>query len=681
MVKRPEFYNMYCTICNQEFQSLSRKWATTGKKRKQALLSNWVQKHYMKKHPEEYQKWFKYLYENGYDAAYFDYGLPVDTKAIFDAESQMGDCYMCDKPAVFIAHDLPTGEKQFCSELHYCQYAGAPYHGEGYYGFTDPAKVKEPARLARARKRLKYAESFSAEEKVKAVKIVDNRFREDRTSYSYKGHRGEFNWDVHREQKGLIKYKNNFKDGHMGEGDFLPHSNKFQTPKLLKSHAKHLFRLSLDRNCHTCKEPIHKKGIGRCDWCEDDWGPSKFDDTYFYEDAWFNKLSGVQQDEYIHDLTNNNPYCRDCLYYYRGHGSNYPNKFDRESANYSLGNAVCETHWDEIVAEGGLSKDTKRHSLYEIENVSPRERMMKQRFGFGSETFEAPRNCALCGVSGHNRRTCPTKGINPFSNGDTIICKKDSGGRHKVFIVDDLAKYTESPNGEIILEHPNGLKSGFDDIDDVKYFFEVYDPTDKKYEVGFYPMLMNGRIKEYEKRFGSIQPTKQKTNKWKVGDKVKILNTADRHGYKVGDIVTITRTTMPKINQIAVVSAGRKPAVVHMSNVELVEDKYIPKDKVGDMLIDRGTRDKAIIVDYTSAKGEYHWKYLEGGAKGIFLDTPFEVLDTDIDYELYVPPKTNPRKARLKKRFGFGAENDYVKTGVASLAIITLLGLTLFKRD
>ena len=66
-------------------------------------------------------------------------------------------------------------------------------------------------------------------------------------------------------------------------------------------------------------------------------------------------------------------------------GKNYPSAFDKESANYYLANAVCEKHWDEIVAEGGLSKDTKRNSLYEIENVSPRERMMKQRFGFGAE--------------------------------------------------------------------------------------------------------------------------------------------------------------------------------------------------------------------------------------------------------------------------------------------------------
>ena len=689
-------------------------------------------------------------------------------------ESEMGNCYMCDKPAVFIAHDLPTGEKQFCSELHYCQYAGAPYHGEGYYGFTDPAKVKEPARLARARKRLKYA-----------------------------------------------------------------------------------------------------------------------------------------------------------------------------------------------------------------------------------ETFEAPRNCALCGVSGHNRRTCPTKGINPFSNGDTIICKKDSGGRHKVFIVDDLAKYTESPNGEIILEHPNGLKSGFDDIDDVKYFFEVYDPTDEKYEVGFYPMLMNGRIKEYKKRFGSIQPSKQHyipkykvgdilnlkthpngldrieiielqhhgknkdfyhckyldgvakwlfvdihfeeldsnknyelyfppktnpriarlkkrfgfgvetfsaekvkkeilkddwqglemkfiykdregklewsdnedgkggvlsfgdspfkkgermsrlphthtidsatsklaakemfrimldkpcescgdaihnkdigacgwceddwdkkykfdpkidlendkwwknlsdrlkdlynddlttknpycrdclyyygafgetypnkfdreggnyylmnavcethwaeivaegglskdskrhslyeienvsprermmkqrfglgaetfeadTNQWKVGDKVKILNNGGGVGFNIGEIVTITMVDYG--GTYLSVNGNGAEWTISKSNGILVgeEKKYIPKYKVGDILIDRETRDKAIIVDYTSAKGEYHWKYLEGGFEGIFLDTPFEELDTDIDYELYVPPTTNPRIARLKKRFGLGAENEYVKTGVASLVVVSLLGFALFKRN
>ena len=442
------------------------------------------------------------FYEDDDEMEYFSCNKCRNTTTPQIVEIEMGNCYMCDKPAVFIAHDLPTGEKSFCSELHYCQYAGAPYHGEGYYGFTDSAKVKEPARIARARKRLKYAESFSAEEKVKANEIVNNG-RENRTSYSYKGHRGEFDWDVHREQKGLIKYKNNFKDGHMGEGDYLPHSNKFQTDKLLKSHAKHIFRLSLDRNCHTCKEPIHKKGIGRCDWCENDfdigWGPSKFDDTYFYEDDWFNKLSLTQQDEYIHDLTNNNPYCRDCLYYYGAHKATYPNKFDREGANYGGGNAVCETHWDEIVAEGNLSKDSKRHSLYKIENVSPRERMMKQRFGLGAETFEAD------------------------------------------------------------------------------------------------------------------------TNQWKVGDKVRIIgNSGGYHGFDIGEIVTL-------------------------------------------------------VIEYPINNG--WWAMVND-------DTPIkEQLVSLKDVELYVQPNTNPRKARLKKRFGLGAENEYVKTGVASLVVVSLLGFALFKRN
>ena len=222
--------------------------------------------------------------------------------------------------------------------------------------------------------------------------------------------------------------------------------------------------------------------------------------------------------------------------------------------------------------------------------------------------------------------------------------------------MDDLAKYMI--NGDtILLLHPNGLKTEFDDIDDVKTYFEVYDPTDEKYQVGLYPMLMKGRIKEYEQRFGSIQPTKQKyIPKYKVGDmvigdggRVRILiigvdedNGAYHRFTESGEIVKMDIKNLDSNSAFQL---------------------YVPKYKVGDILIDRGTRDKAIIVDYTSAKGEYHWKYLEGGAKGIFLDTPFEDLDTDIDYELYVQPNTNPRKARLKKRFGFGSETFSSENG------------------
>ena len=84
--EKPLFHNVYCTLCGQEFQSVNRKWKTMGKARKQQILSSWIQKHYRKKHPEEYKKWFDFMYENGYDAAYHEYGLPVDTKEIFEAE-------------------------------------------------------------------------------------------------------------------------------------------------------------------------------------------------------------------------------------------------------------------------------------------------------------------------------------------------------------------------------------------------------------------------------------------------------------------------------------------------------------------------------------------------------------------------------------------------------------------
>ena len=533
-------------------------------------------------------------------------------------ESEMGNCYMCDKPAVFIAHDLPTGEKSFCSELHYCQYAGAPYHGEGYYGFTDSAKVKEPARIARARKRLKYAESFSAE-KVKKEILEDDEGGLV-MKFIYKDREGKLEWSDNEDGKGgVLSFGDNpFKPYDIKIGrrmSRLPHSKKIEDIRS-KLEAKEVFKIMMDKPCQSCGDAIHKKGIGSCGWCESDYGMRmKFDPNKDIKDnKWWDRQSETRKIFLWDELTNKNPYCRDCLYYY-GYRSNYPSAFDKESANYYLANAVCEKHWDEIVAEGKLSKDSKRYSLYKIENVSPRERMMKQRFGLGAETFEAPRNCALCGVSGHNRRTCPTKGINPFSNGDTIICKKDAGGRYKVFIIDDLAKYTESPNGEIILAHPNGLKTEFDDIDDVKTYFEVFDPTDEKWH--WMDLVIYGKIKEYEERFGSLQLTKQ---------------------------------------------------------------KYIPKYKVGDILMKNGKK-YTRIEGIKSHIGKYIIVSLSGPLKGMRRSPWIEKIDNNTDYKLYVIPKINPRKARLQKRFGLGAENEYVKTGVASLVVVSLLGFALFKRN
>ena len=46
-------------------------------------------------------------------------------------------CHLCDQPMKFIAFDLPTGPKPFCSEKCFCEYGGLEYKGEGYYGFTE----------------------------------------------------------------------------------------------------------------------------------------------------------------------------------------------------------------------------------------------------------------------------------------------------------------------------------------------------------------------------------------------------------------------------------------------------------------------------------------------------------------------------------------------------------------
>jgi len=82
--RKPLFHNVYCTICDKEFQSVNRKWETLGKARKRKIIDNWANKHFTKSHPDEYKKWFDYLYENGYDAAYFDYDLPLSSRPIYE---------------------------------------------------------------------------------------------------------------------------------------------------------------------------------------------------------------------------------------------------------------------------------------------------------------------------------------------------------------------------------------------------------------------------------------------------------------------------------------------------------------------------------------------------------------------------------------------------------------------
>lgn len=561
------------------------------------------------------------FYEDDDEMEYFSCNKCRNTTTPQIVEIEMGNCYMCDKPAVFIAHDLPTGEKPFCSELHFCQYARLSYHGEGYYGFTDPTKVKEPARLARARKRLKYAESFSAEKVKKEILEDDDSGLV--MKFIYKDREGKLEWSDNEDGKGgVLSFGDNpFKpyDPKIGRRmSRLPHSQKIEDIRS-KLEAKEVFKIMMDKPCQSCGDAINKKGIGSCGWCEDDYTMNmKFDPTKDINDnKWWDRQSEKRKIFLWNDVIFKNPYCRDCLYYY-GLGKNYPSAFDKESANYYLANAVCEKHWDEIVAEGGLSKDTKRNSLYEIENVSPRERMMKQRFGFGSETFEADTNQWKVG---DKVKILNNGGGNEFNIGEIVtITMVDYGGTY----------LSVNGNGaEWTISESNGILVG----EEKKYI--------PKYKVGDMVFGDGGRVR------------------------ILIIGVDEDNGayHRFTESGEIVKMDIKNLDS--------------NSDFQL----YVPKYKVGDILINRMSRYKAIIVDYTSFKGEYHWKYLEGGGKGIFIDTHFEVLDTDIDYELYLPPKTNPRIARLKKRFGFGAENDYVKTGVASLAIITLLGLTLFKRD
>ena len=71
----------------------------------------------------------------------------VSEPTVVEDERLKGNtCYMCDKDALFIYEDLPTGAKPFCSEKCMCQYGGMPYYGEGHYGLgiegTEDAQTK-----------------------------------------------------------------------------------------------------------------------------------------------------------------------------------------------------------------------------------------------------------------------------------------------------------------------------------------------------------------------------------------------------------------------------------------------------------------------------------------------------------------------------------------------------------
>ena len=94
-----------------------------------------------------------YNFDDKWTDIFWDKSQPEVTKK--DAEWRWEkSCAMCDKPATFVVEDLAVGPRGFCSEYHYCRYAGIRYGGEGFYGLSDPNLVAEPFHLAVARKRL-----------------------------------------------------------------------------------------------------------------------------------------------------------------------------------------------------------------------------------------------------------------------------------------------------------------------------------------------------------------------------------------------------------------------------------------------------------------------------------------------------------------------------------------------
>ena len=63
-----------------------------------------------------------------------------------------------------------------------------------------------------------------------------------------------------------------------------------------------------------------------------------------------------------------------------------PSGFDLKSANYTLGNAFCESHFNEALEQSAtpeqlLNENRPKYSLYEIENRNPRAEIMLKRRG------------------------------------------------------------------------------------------------------------------------------------------------------------------------------------------------------------------------------------------------------------------------------------------------------------
>lgn len=224
-------------------------------------------------------------------------------------------------------------------------------------------------------KKTNITETFSAEDKFTKEKVSDESGGRI-FLFDYAGNQAKYDYDL-EEKKGTLSFISSFDEERFGKGDFLPHAKRIEDIKGSNKYSRTVFMETLERSCEGCDEPISKNGVGHCESC-------------FQEEIYEDKKMKYDYDEWhpeIRDGLMSNRYCRKCLYYMSGFGeTKLPSGFDLKSANYTLGNAFCESHFNEALEQSAtpeqlLKENRPKYSLYEIENRNPRAEIMLKRRG------------------------------------------------------------------------------------------------------------------------------------------------------------------------------------------------------------------------------------------------------------------------------------------------------------
>ena len=261
------------------------------------------------------------------------------------------------------------------------RYKGIPYYMT--WCDTDPTVYDYRDRLAQQRfKKFRYGGRkakkdaqrkilMGAEEKVTREYIEHDYM--DITKLGYRGNGASYLYDADSKE-GQLFFTNSFKEARMGQGDSLPFAEMIDEIKGKSIEPKKVFKAFLDRLCESCDEPIYKHGIGNCFECSSD-----FDKKYKYN------IEAYKDQNSNNFYSYRNRYCRKCLFYANAFGdTNMPNDFDRKGANYGLGTARCDEHFNEMIQENypvelAEGKKIPKHSLYDIENYNARREMALRR--------------------------------------------------------------------------------------------------------------------------------------------------------------------------------------------------------------------------------------------------------------------------------------------------------------